>query len=71
MADEISLPHSAAGHHDDNPHVQENASTIHGNFLALLHFHAHAGDDILKGHLDHVKGNTRYTMTAPYSSSSG
>lgn len=46
------------GRRDDNPHVQENYHANHGNFLALLHFHAYAGND---EHLENAKGNARYT----------
>ena len=49
------------GHHDNNPNVQENALANHGNFLALIHFRAHAGDDVTKNHLENAKGNARYT----------
>ena len=49
------------GHRDNNPNVQENALANHGNFLALLHFRAHSGDDVMKNHLENAKGNARYT----------
>ena len=49
------------GHRDDNPHVQQDPLANHGNFLALLHFRAQAGDDALKEHLQNPKGNARYT----------
>ena len=49
------------GHRDNNLNVQENALANHGNFLALLHFRAHAGDDVMKNHLENANGNARYT----------
>ena len=49
------------GHRDENPHVQQDPLANDGNFLALLHFRAQAGDDALKEHLQNLKGNARYT----------
>ena len=49
------------GHRDNNPNVQENVLANHGNFLALLHFRTHSGDDDTKNHLENAKGNARYT----------
>ena len=38
------------GHRDDSLAVSENPESNHGNFLALLHFRAQAGDLVLKEH---------------------
>ena len=49
------------GHRDDSLAVSENPESNHGNFLALLHFRAQAGDLVLKEHLSSASGNALYT----------
>ena len=49
------------GHRDDSPAIQQTPLANPGNFFALLHFRAQAGDNALKEHLENPKGNARYT----------
>ena len=49
------------GHRDDTPSTKENSCANHGNFLALLHFQAQAGDKVMKEHLNTAPANVLYT----------
>ena len=47
------------GHRDDAS-TKKDSSTNQGNFLALLHFRAQAGDKVLEEHLKTAAGNAMY-----------
>ena len=49
------------GHRDDSPSSKEDSCGNHGNFLALLHFRAQAGDKVLQEHLSTAPANALYT----------
>ena len=49
------------GHRDDRSSVEENPTSNHGNFLALLQFRVQAGDKVLSDHLQSAPANATYT----------
>ena len=48
------------GHRDDRSSLEENPTSNHGNFLALLQFRIQAGDKVLSDHLQSAPANATY-----------